>query len=87
MTIEEWFARAARDLGEEEPPDGEAAALAYIDRLLTSEERLGRFERVVSPRGSTVTLHAADGTSRVLASGEQQLTIQADGRMVLFSVE
>jgi hypothetical protein len=87
MTIEEWFARAARDLGEEEPPDGEDAALAYIDRLLASEERLGRLERVVYPHGTTVTTQDEDGISRVVASGEQAIAIQTDGRMVIISVE
>jgi hypothetical protein len=88
MTLKEWLTRAARDLGEEKPPDGEDARGAYIDRLLASEERLGRLERVVYPRGTTVTVRSdTDGTSREVASGEPAFTIQADGRMVMFSVE
>jgi hypothetical protein len=79
----EWMQRAARDLGEEWPPDDEAASIAFVDRLLANEEALGQragaepARRGVTP--ATTRPLCGAGTAGVLSGDVLQRHLPATG--------
>jgi hypothetical protein len=83
MDPREWMERAARDLGEEWPPDGEDASMAFVDRVFANEKVLGRLERVYGANAALVPIDAAD---QIVADRPHERWIyHPDGRLTIIS--
>jgi hypothetical protein len=84
MDPREWMQRAARDLGEEWPPDGgEDASLAFVDRLFANEEASGRLERIYGVEPAWVPVDAEDQI--VQDTPDTRWIYHPDGRLTIIS--